>query len=733
MTDRNSHCIDSNLGNYSDISSYRRFVKDSGLENMKLDEELKIKKVLSVDQKRSSYGGTTRIPFSEENRVPFSELKLLPEEEPPKNKKRPNIIPRLDIHEVERRRGLLPDQPPSKSSYYSRRNDVSQSLRVSGDCLTIMMEPSYQELPNLVKKLKESPGYKAKRKKKKGKHKGGKEEENNNTKENMDISERMHKLKKIDPSSWNEFGKNRENENKNKFSTINYKNKNDENFTIAQEKSLKTAYFHIVILSVILIAITLFRVYGGAVTKFILREGLNISASTQKTKKNNKDLNFSKTLRIASVNFISELLLYPDTYTLKALSVYTMSSAVYSGLLLGACQLISLFPIYNISKKVSKKYKKQTIIGTLIKSFHSQRPGWFTLAPFFLAVPLNYRMVLLGSLQNTSLVQKIVVGLSMLSELVLVLVTFRNNNGNDEGKQREIMNMAVTFPESYTGNITLIIRGCMELKNIIFTTVLVTMLFFHVKRVNFGSQRRVSNEKQKKFHSSTLSFSKVAPDINNNNQNSNNISNNNQNKSKSPCRHFKDCKDCKAADSSVISALNESSQGLIFHPSRRSIPQKSPQVISQSESQSNSKNQSKKESPKSQSKRSNSKNTINTENTHQEHNLHINSSSQENNLTSKNQNTNQNDSEKIVIYLPSPPSPPPSIPSTNGLKKVLKKKPQKSFKEISTENYLKSYREKITTSQNSAHSSLRRWPMVHHGDYFKYGEEVPGDNDDNEN
>lgn len=221
-----------------------------------------------------------------------------------------------------------------------------------------MMEPSYQELPNLVKKLKESPGYKAKRKKKKGKHKGGKEEENNNTKENMDISERMHKLKKIDPSSWNEFGKNRENENKNKFSTINYKNKNDENFTIAQEKSLKTAYFHIVILSVILIAITLFRVYGGAVTKFILREGLNISASTQKTKKNNKDLNFSKTLRIASVNFISELLLYPDTYTLKALSVYTMSSAVYSGLLLGACQLISLFSIYNISKKVSKKYKK---------------------------------------------------------------------------------------------------------------------------------------------------------------------------------------------------------------------------------------------------------------------------------------------------------------------------------------------------------------------------------------
>jgi hypothetical protein len=76
---------------------------------------------------RSSFGVSTRVPFSEENRFTnrrnqnnqeFEDSESQAEEQA---KKRPSIIPPLDLQEVARRRGLGPGN--NKSTSYSQTVD----------------------------------------------------------------------------------------------------------------------------------------------------------------------------------------------------------------------------------------------------------------------------------------------------------------------------------------------------------------------------------------------------------------------------------------------------------------------------------------------------------------------------------------------------------------------------------------------------------------------------------
>lgn len=75
---------------------------------------------MRLDAKRSSYGVSTRIPFSEENR--FSSKLTINEDykqnmdEEVKIRKRPSIIPPLDLIEVQRRRGILNNASTSYST-----------------------------------------------------------------------------------------------------------------------------------------------------------------------------------------------------------------------------------------------------------------------------------------------------------------------------------------------------------------------------------------------------------------------------------------------------------------------------------------------------------------------------------------------------------------------------------------------------------------------------------------
>jgi hypothetical protein len=119
-----------------------------------------------VGDDRSSFGVSTRIPFSEENR--FTN-RLMQEDDnfedsqsqaEAKSKKRPSIIPPLDLQEVARRRGLGPGNNKQSTSY-------TQTFASSYKTNTIMHQSGSQYSNQVINSSKELLVYAARLEKRK--------------------------------------------------------------------------------------------------------------------------------------------------------------------------------------------------------------------------------------------------------------------------------------------------------------------------------------------------------------------------------------------------------------------------------------------------------------------------------------------------------------------------------------------------------------------------------------
>jgi hypothetical protein len=94
--------------------------------------------------------------------------------------------------------------------------------------------------------------------------------------------------------------------------------------------------------------VTFFRFYGGFLTKFLIEKGLNPEETYSKR-------DASTILRIVVLNLVSEMILWPDVYTLKLLTAYIIRSNLLAVIILTLTQVLTLVLVYKLAKRISKR------------------------------------------------------------------------------------------------------------------------------------------------------------------------------------------------------------------------------------------------------------------------------------------------------------------------------------------------------------------------------------------
>jgi hypothetical protein len=78
--------------------------------------------------------------------------------------------------------------------------------------------------------------------------------------------------------------------------------------------------------------------------------------------------------------------------------------------------------------------------------------------------------------------------MALAGEMALILVSF--NDSKYENLIQEVIDMSTSFPDNYTGNVGLRVKGVTEVKNVIFTIILLTLLFLKIKSTNFSQSSK---------------------------------------------------------------------------------------------------------------------------------------------------------------------------------------------------------------------------------------------------
>ena len=150
----------------------------------------------------------------------------------------------------------------------------------------------------------------------------------------------------------------------------------------------KSSIKQIVIFTILITAIALFRLYSGFFMKPILRSIFAIPTNFRQ-----KD-DFLKLMHQFLLNFASELVLWPDTYSFKLVTIFLNSSIRESIWLLTLSQLFGLVLVYKIFKKLSSscgpfKKLRNSFLFQNLRLLRSKGNFFGLMLTFALCLPLN--------------------------------------------------------------------------------------------------------------------------------------------------------------------------------------------------------------------------------------------------------------------------------------------------------------------------------------------------------